>query len=301
MKPPLHSASSVPGVGRRDFLAGAAGGMSPVAFASIAPAGAATTSAQRPWEIVDTNISLFQWPFRRLPADTTVGMLRQLKSLGIDQAWAGSFEALLHRDVRGVNQRLHAACESSGRLIPFGTVNPLLPDWEEDIRHCHEDLKMPGLRLHPNYHGYRLEDPVFERLLRLSTDRGLLLQLASTMEDVRTQHPLVRVKDVDLSSLPELMKQIPPAKVQVLNLRPRAADLALLAKNDRICLDTARADSTRGVAGLLKAIPRERILFGSHAPFLIQQAAMIRVLESELSETDNRTLFEANARRLLKG
>jgi predicted TIM-barrel fold metal-dependent hydrolase len=241
----------------------------------------------RPWRLLQSPPPVPQRPARSGP--------------GIDQAWAGSFEALLHRDVRGVNQRLHAACESSGRLIPFGTVNPLLPDWEEDIRHCHEDLKMPGLRLHPNYHGYRLEDPVFERLLRLSTDRGLLLQLASTMEDVRTQHPLVRVKDVDLSSLPELMKQIPPAKVQVLNLRPRAADLALLAKNDRICLDTARADSTRGVAGLLKAIPRERILFGSHAPFLIQQAAMIRVLESELSETDNRTLFEANARRLLKG
>jgi predicted TIM-barrel fold metal-dependent hydrolase len=286
---------------RRDFLAGTGAGVTSVALTSVVNGGAVEAGSPRPWKMVDTNISLFQWPFRRLPADTTPGMLRQMDSLAVDSAWAGSFEALLHRDIRGVNLRLSTECgRSGGKLLPMGAVNPLLPDWEDDIRHCHEDLKMPGLRLHPNYHGYDLTDPLFERLLRLAADRGLSVQLAGMMEEVRTQHPLVRVKDVDLSPLPGLLNRIPKAKVQVLNLRARAADLALLGKNDRIFLDSARADSTRGVSALLKAIPGERILFGSHAPFLIQQAAMIRVYESDLSEADNRRLFETNADRFLK-
>ena len=40
-------------------------------------------------EIVDTNVSLFQWPFRRLPLDDTTVLVKKLRSLGIAEAWVG--------------------------------------------------------------------------------------------------------------------------------------------------------------------------------------------------------------------
>ena len=56
--------------------------------------------------IVDTNVSLFHWPFRRLPLDETEALVNKFRSLGVSQAWTGSFEGILHRDISGVNSRL---------------------------------------------------------------------------------------------------------------------------------------------------------------------------------------------------
>jgi predicted TIM-barrel fold metal-dependent hydrolase len=256
-----------------------------------------------PTPVIDVNVSLFQWPFRRLPFDAVEELVEKLSSLQIGEAWAGSFEGILHRDIGGVNMRLADACRrlGAGRLIPFGSVNPGLPDWEEDLRRCHEELDMPGIRVHPNYHGYTLDDPRFERLLALAAERGLLVQLAAAMEDTRTQHPRVPVPDVDLTPLPALVEWIAKARVLVLNLRPRDELLRRLAATPRIFLDMARVEGTDGVARLLRSIPRDRVVFGSHAPFLIGEAALIRVVESRLTEDETRALLVENARRLVPG
>jgi len=261
---------------RRDLFKAAATG------AAAALGSSSVLAADHEVSIVDTNVSLFHWPFRRLPLDTTNALIKKLRSLGIVEAWAGSFEGILHRDIAAVNQRLSDECRRWPELVPIGSINLELPDWERDVRQCFEQHNMPGIRLHPNYHGYRLDDSRFARLLELATAAGRFVQIAAAMEDTRTQHPKVRVDDVDFRALPNVMKRVARAKVQILNYRPRGASFDELLKTSGIYFDTARVDGTDGVPNLVEQAGRSRVMFGTHAPFLIPEASLIRVNESGL-------------------
>ncbi len=285
-------------INRRDLLnlAATAGAASVLASSRAQSAEREETTLQ----IVDTNVSLFQWPFRRLPLDNTAALVKKLRTLGIAQAWAGSFEGVLHRDITAVNQRLSDECKRHPELIPIGSINLELPDWEHDLGRCIDQHEMPGIRLHPNYHGYTLDDPRFARLLQLATKAGRFVQIASAMEDTRTQHPMLQVADVDLAPLPDVMRRTARAKVQILNARPRQPMLDQLAKVPGIYFDTARVDGTDGVPRLLEQVPAGRALFGTHAPFLIPEAALIRVHESSgLDEKTLRSLLSENAEQVL--
>ncbi|MCB1086587.1 MAG: hypothetical protein KDM63_06050, partial [Verrucomicrobiae bacterium] len=60
--------------------------------------------------ILDSNLSLFHWPFRRLPLDETETLIAKLRALGVTKALAGSFEAIFHRDLASANGRLAEEC-----------------------------------------------------------------------------------------------------------------------------------------------------------------------------------------------
>ena len=254
--------------------------------------------------IIDTNVTLSRWPFRRLTGDEPGELVARLQKYDVIQAWAGSFDGILHKDIAGVNARLAADCRTHGKgfLIPFGSINPKLPDWQEDLRRCQNVHKMPGIRLHPNYHGYSLGDPAFAEVLRLSTDRGLIVQLALCMEDVRTQHPLVRVPPVDLSPLADLVKSIPRARLEILNCTPIIGleQLQPIASAGEVYFEFSMVEGVGGVARLVEKVSLERVLFGSNYPLFYFESALLKVQESGLPEAQKNALFEENARRLMK-
>jgi len=253
--------------------------------------------------IVDSNVSLSRWPFRRLVGDETPDLVARLRKRNVGQAWAGSFDGILHRDISGVNARLVADCRSHGKdfLLPFGSINPRLPDWQEDVRRCAEDYRMPGIRLHPNYHGYALKDPVFTDLLHAAAGHRLIVQLVVSMEDIRTQHPLMRVPPVDVSALPQVIKSEPNVRVMLLNWAQaiRGHQLQAFANLAAVYFDISTVEGIEGVSRVVEQVPLPRVLFGSNFPLFYFEGALLKVQESGLSDDQKSKLFEGNAKRLL--
>ncbi len=285
---------------RRTFLGGALA--STTALAAATPLDTRRPSSRAP--LIDTNVSLGHWPLRRLPADEPERLVSKLRAHGVTQAWAGSFDSLLHKDLASANARLAEMCRRHGRglLIPFGSVDPSSPDWEEELRRCAGIHRMPGIRLFPNYHGYQLDDPAFARLLAAAAELGLLVQLALVMEDERMMHPLLRVEPVATQPLADLVRTVPTLQLQLVNaLRAlRAKPLLDLVATGRVSVEISMLEGVGGVENLLRQIPADRVLFGSHAPLFYFESAALKLQESDLTATQLQSIRAGNARQLLK-
>jgi uncharacterized protein len=254
-------------------------------------------------QFIDVNVNLSRWPVRRVRGDETSSLVDRLRRQAVTQAWAGSFDGLLHKDLGSVNDRLADDCRRHGRglLVPFGSINPKFPDWEEALRRCADVHRMPGIRLHPNYHGYQLDDPDFRRLLQMASARGMLVQLAVVMEDERMMHPLLRVEPVDTAPLVDLVQQTSGLRLVLLNaLRTlRAQHLLSLVTSGEVYVEISMLEGVGGIANLFAQLPSHRVLFGSHAPLFYFESALLKLKESPLTDEQQRAIRIGNAQRLL--
>lgn len=287
-----------PSFTRRAFLqSGAATAALLLSVPGLTPA-----AAPPKLSFVDVNVTLSRWPLRRLPHDEPDALAAKLRSHGVTRAWAGTFDGLLHKDLASANRRLAEECRRHGRglFVPFGSVNPTLPDWAEETRRCAREHRMPGLRLHPNYHGYTLDDPRFERFLRLAAELKLIVQLALVMEDERMMHPRLRVDPVDTAPLATIVPSVPSLRLVLLNaLRTlRGPMLPRLLAAGNVSVDIAMLEGAGGLDVLLSQVPADRVLFGSHAPLFYFEAAALKLQESVLTDPQARAIRSANAERL---
>jgi predicted TIM-barrel fold metal-dependent hydrolase len=282
----------------------------PLPAQTAARTGAGVSSSKAP-RIIDTNVNLFDWPFRALKYRETKALVAKLKKHRVVEAWAGSFEALLAKDMSGVNTRLAAECRrhGAGFLIPFGSVNLAWPDWEEDLRRCHEVHKMPGLRIYPGYQPFDLDHPGMGPLVKMTSERSLVLQVVFGMEDPRVHHPIIRVSPVTFAPLLKAVARAPNAKVQLLHFpgQTRGDELSEFMGRPNTLMDISRLEGNGAVGRLLGSItglpsarvPVERIAFGSHAPYFPVETAILKLIESPLSAQQIQAILHDNARRLL--
>jgi predicted TIM-barrel fold metal-dependent hydrolase len=303
---------------RRRFISAMSGGSLAAGIAAATPAlgylthDSAGSGASNP-DIIDTNVNLFKWPFRRMKYGETRSLVAKLRHHRITKAWAGNFEALFSKSIDDVNARLAEECRTKGEgtLVPFGAVNLAWPDWEEDLRRCHEVYRMPGIRLYPIYQTFDLNHIEFPKLMSQATERGMIIQIVGDMEDSRVHHPIVLTRELSFDPLVDIMKMIPKAKVQLLcwNERVSSELLKKLVSETSVVLDISWLESTGAIGRLIDGnpwsgpetpVPVERLLFGSHAPYFPVECGIIKLFESPLTLEQMKAVMNGNARRFMK-
>ena len=258
-----------------------------------------------PLSVFDVNVHIFAWPFRHLRLADPRALAEELQRLHTTKAFVGSLEAVFHRDIDGVNRRLVEACRAFGPVdrtlsenlwFPCGTVHPGLPDWKEDLRRCHETHGMLAVRLYPNYHQYRLDSDTGMALLAECQRRRLLVQIVMSLEDSRTQHPLVRVPPVPLESVAAVVSKFPQTPFMLLNAfrETRLAKLAEICRRPNVYVELATLERVGAMDRVLDSISADRLCYGSNLPLFYGSSARLKLLTADITDTQRSQIASTN-------
>lgn len=249
--------------------------------------------------LLDLNVSIGHYPFRRLPFDSSdPGAVKaRLQQCGIQQACAGSLNAVFYGDPQQGNADVLPNLAGDPFFLPVGVVNPSLQNWRETLARCADEYGCPMIRLYPSYHGYRLTDRAVEELLAAAAERSMTVAVVQRLEDERMHHPLMPVPAGDLY---DIMGTAQRFNKPLLLLSAYLAEIQQLAPmTPNLYFDIAFAESMDTLATLTTSASVARLVLGTHVPLLYPEAAVGKVAAWQCSAGDQAAVYGGNARRLL--
>jgi predicted TIM-barrel fold metal-dependent hydrolase len=189
----------------------------------------------------------------------------------------------------------------SERLCPFVSFHP-----ENSIQQVRQLLKKArdagiiGVKLHPMYQGFWIDEEMMLPYYRLVAEEGLMLMFHSGYDIAfpgNEQAHVLRLKKL-AKLLPELtiISTHMGGWRQWEYLRSLAEEKNLYTETSMTITETGPEEFLR----LLKKFPSERILFGTDSPWTDQQEMIEAILRLPLDENTKRAILKENAIRLLK-
>jgi hypothetical protein len=256
--------------------------------------------------LVDTNAYLGSYAFRQLRHNTADALLRLMDEKGIDRAMVSSASAITYRNTQPANEELAAATrDHRDRLIPLAVVNPFYAGWEDDLKICHEEFGMRGLRLYPKWHNYALSDASCLDLIGRASERKLPVSIPIRVEDFRQRSWLADVPDVPLDEIVALVKAYPKARFILLNgIGYTGSALGReengLPANYWIEISRLTATLANEIGTLVSRLGAERVVFGTGMPFKYPDPSLVKLEVLDLTPQDREKICSANAVRLLE-
>lgn len=258
--------------------------------------------------LIDANAYIGHWPFLQLKYNNFPALSERMEEFGTDRSVVSSLNGIFYKNTQFANEELFEEIRSKKsyqeRFIPFAVINPIYNGWREDFETSVTKLGMKGIRLHPIYHRYELDNPFCIELVKMARDRGLPVALSLRMVDSRPSSWLDVEKEWSLTDIMPIIRAVPDAKFMIVNLANNVAlnekDTELLKKSN-VLMDTS-GRNVLDLGGLLKTYGRDKFCFGTHSPVLDYATGLLR-LESlrpdEADETTKEMLRSGNLKRFL--
>jgi len=256
--------------------------------------------------IVDVNAYLGHFAFRRLRHNTAAALLALMDSKKIDKAVVSSASAITYRNAQAGNEEMAAEVRGhSDRLIPFAVINPFYAGWQDDLKICHEEFGMAGLRLYPKWHNYQLSSACCRELANAASERGMVISIPIRVEDNRERSWLLDIPDVLLDEIVELVKACPKARFILLNgIGYTGCPLGRkdngLPSNYAMELSRLSAVLANELGQLITNLGAERVMFGTGMPFNYPDPALVKLEVLDASEADKEKIRSQNAMTWLR-
>jgi len=256
--------------------------------------------------MIDVNAYLGHFAFRQLRHNTAAALLKLMDRSGIDRAIVSSASAITYRNPQAGNEEVHAEVGlRHRRLIPFAVINPTYVGWQDDLKICHEDFGMRGLRLYPQWHNYRLSDRCCHDLVNAAAKRKMLVSIPIRAEDNRQRHWLVDIPDLPLEDIVAVVKACPRAKFVLLSGTgftgsPLGRKDNGLPSNYYIGISRMSAVLANEAGQLIANLGAQHVVFGTGMPFHYPDPALTKFKVLEATDKDKEKIGWQNAAKLLQ-
>lgn len=255
--------------------------------------------------VFDVNAYLGHWFARRLAVTGAAGLLALMDSYGIERAVVGSLAAVMYRNVQSGNEDLAREVERHrDRLVPFGVVNPAYAAWESDLAWCAGTLGARGIRLYPQYHGYRLADRCCDEACAACAERGLVVILLQRQEDYRQSHWMVDARDLLLDDIAALVARHPNTRFILMEAAGYTGsrllrDAAALPRNWWVEISRESVFMDKELPRLVQTLGADRLLFGTGMPLKLAGPVVLKMRHLAVPPGDKRKIFGGNLAALL--
>ena len=192
--------------------------------------------------------------------------------------------------------------EAARVIIPLASVHPADPDFKAHLKAI-ADAGIPGIKLHPYYQGFRLDDPAVFPFFAAVRDLGLFVIAHCGYDHGFLNVPMccgpVEIAAL-LAAVPGLGPRFVAAHLGGREGNPPGATDMLLETGcliDTACLEILQdePDAIR----VMETWPTERIVFGTDYPWNRQRRLVEWVKRYRPDPVEQELIFHGNAERVL--
>ena len=193
-----------------------------------------------------------------------------------------------------INDYISSLCRNDSRFIGFGTVHQDFPDIEQEIARF-TSLGLRGLKLHPDFQQFYIDDPVMDRIYRaVGSSMPILIHVGDENFDYSSPERLARIMD----RMPEIVFIAAHFGGYC---RWDDAKKYLFGR-ENLYIDTSSCFHKISCAEgreMIRLHGADKVLFASDYPAMLPANAIDEILKMELTQEENELIFYKNAEKLL--
>lgn len=229
---------------------------------------------------------------------TCAGLLASMDKAGVDKSAIMPI-ATKPSHVRSINKWAADISRKHNKLISFGTLHPAQDDWRDEIGQLVAD-GIPGVKLHPDYQNFFVDDSDLVPIYKALADAGLILLFHAGV-DIGLPPPV----HCTPGRLARVLDSVPELKIIAAHMGgyDRWDDVKKYLAGRDLYFDTSYSLTDLGadkMAELIKAHGVDKVLFGTDSPWTGQAAEIAGIRALPLANDEINAILGGNAARLLR-
>ena len=195
--------------------------------------------------------------------------------------------------VRSINQYINTECIRHKQFVGFATMHPDMSDYIEELEFI-DSCELRGIKLHPDFQKFNIDDPSAIRMYRLIAKRGLpiLFHTGDNRYDFSAPKRLQRV----LNEVPDLI-----CIAAHFGGYQRWDEAHEYLKCKNVYFDTSSSlfqlDKAEAVS-LIRYFGYEKFMFGSDFPMWDHKEELARFDALDLTESQKELILHENFEKL---